>query len=144
SIARGASVTVFVNFTATTVGDIRSAALQIKSNDPDTPVMTVTLRGLGTSGTGGTNEPSLQKVFDLYQIPITVGDSNPSDVYLDDPPVTPNDELTIQQFRKAGDGPVTITPLAAFGVGSSTAPTPRFGYYTPGDRYDTTDALTAR
>ena len=121
---------------------IIAANLQITSNDPDHPVINIPLRGLGTAGTGGANEPSLQRIFDLYQIPDTVGDSNPDDVYLDNPPTTPNDEVTMQELLKAGDGPVTITPIAVFGVSSSTAATAHFGYYTPGNSNDTSELLT--
>src|SRR5439155_9671504 len=83
-----------------------------------------------------------QRILDLYQIPLNVGDSNPSDVYLDDPPTTPNDEIIASLLQKAGNGPVTIEPLASFGVGSSTLPTTRFGYYTPGNRFDKTELFT--
>src|SRR6185437_15535908 len=131
TVAPGASVSVTITYTASVIG-IQTASLQITSNDPDSPTINIPLRGLGTAGTGGTNEPSLQRILDLYQIPDNVGDSNPNDVYLDNPPVTPNDELTMQQLVKAANGPVTITPIATFGVSSSTTPTVRFGYYTPG------------
>jgi len=125
-----------------TPGDIRNASLQIKTNDADTTIMTIPLRGLGTAGTGGANEPSLQRILDLYNLPINVGDSNPGDVYLDDPPVSPNDELVMSTLVKAGTGPVTIEPLASFGVGHATYPTTRFGYYTPGNRFDRNELFT--
>ena len=141
TVAPGASVTVTITYTASVIG-IQTASLQITSNDPDSPTINIPLRGLGTAGTGGANEPSLQRILDLYQIPDNVGDSNPNDVYLDNPPVTPNDELTMQQLVKAANGPVTITPIAVFGVSSSTTPTVRFGYYTPGNRNDTSELLT--
>ncbi|HYO10740.1 MAG TPA: choice-of-anchor D domain-containing protein [Tepidisphaeraceae bacterium] len=147
SLAPGQSVQVTVTFTASAVG-IRTATLQIVSNDPDQPTLNVPLRGLGTAGTGGANEPSLQRVLELYQIPIDVGDSNPSDTYLNDPPATPNDEVILSQLQKAGSGPVTIEALAVFGVanttsaGSLTNPTARVGYYTPGNRADKTELFT--
>ncbi len=142
SIAPGASITVSVTFTASTVGDIRTASLQIKSNDPNNPILNIPLRGLGTSGEGGTNEPSLQQVFNLYNIPDKDGDTTPLEVNLDSPPALPNDEVVMQSLVKAGDGPVTITPLDTFGVGSATVPTFRFGYYTPGNKNDQTELLT--
>jgi hypothetical protein len=54
----------------------------------DGKTKTVSLRGLPTAGTGGENEPSLQRVLDLYEIPLNVGDANPSDVFIGDPPTT--------------------------------------------------------
>ena len=97
TIEAGQSISLKLTFTApssTSLG-IKTANLAITSNDPTTPVKNVELRGIATAGTGGTNEPSLQQVLNLYEIPDTVGDSNINDVFLDDPPVTPNDEVTI-------------------------------------------------
>src|SRR5204863_475277 len=107
---------------------------EIDSNDPTTPATIINLRGLAAVGTGGAMEPSLQRILDLYQIPDNVGDSNPDDTYIDMPALQPNDEVPIQRLRRAAAGPVTITPLAVFGV--KVAPTLRFGYYQPG--YTTT------
>src|SRR4051794_20726568 len=45
----------------------------------------VRLRGIATTGIGGANEPSLQRILDLYQIPDKVGDSNSADDPLDLP-----------------------------------------------------------
>ena len=36
--------------------------------------------------------------------------------FLDNPPAQPNDEVTMPILLKAGAGPVTIEPLACFGV----------------------------
>jgi fibronectin type 3 domain-containing protein len=141
SIAPGESIDVLVNFTANAVDVIRAASLQIKTNDPDTPIITIALRGIGTSGTGGLNEPSLQQILNLYQIPINVGDSTPDETNLDNPAVSPNDELIMSTLIKEGVGPVTIEPLSVFGVGDSNIPTFRFGYYTPGNKNDTTELL---
>ncbi len=138
TIQAGQSASLKLTFTApsSTALGIKTANLAISSNDPMTPVKNVALRGIATAGQGGTNEPSLQRILDLYQIPDNVGDSNPDDVFLDDPPITPNDELEFTQFKKAGPGNVTIQPLAVFGVAST--PTLRFGTYEPG----TPDATT--
>ncbi len=91
----------------------------------------VRLRGLATKGIGGSNEPSLQQVMDLYQLRTTVGDSNPNDYLLDLPPKNPNNEVNVQRLQKAASGVVSIEPLAAFIV--NTQPALRFGYYSPGE-----------
>lgn len=132
TLSPGASATIGIEFdpsSSTSLG-IKTATVNIQSNDPDTPQLQIKLRGLATSGEGGSNEPSLQRVFDLYNIPVTVGDSDPSTVALDNPPAQPNDELLIPQLVKAGAGPITIEPMAVFGLESN--PAVEFGYYEPG------------
>lgn len=109
---------------------IKTAELRISTNDEDNPLLRVRLRGLPTTGTGGLNEPSLQRVFDLYDLPINVGDSNPDETLLDTPPKTPNDEIDVQRWIKAGSGPVTVQPIAAFAVNQN--PSVRVGFYKPG------------
>jgi hypothetical protein len=142
TLAPGQSASLSITFSApgSTSLNIKTAALTIQSNDPKTPAKRVDLRGLATAGTGGTLEPSLQRVLDLYQIPDDVGDSNPNDVFLDDPPVTSNDEVSLQQLKKAGPGDVTINVIGVFGVSSN--PAVRFGYYEPGSPAKQTELFT--
>src|SRR5207244_6010746 len=87
--------------------------------------------------------PSLQQILNVYQIPLNDGDTTPTETNLNDPPATPNDEVVMPILQKAGGGPVTIESLAVFGVGSATTPTFRFGYYTPGNRNDKFELLSA-
>ena len=47
--------------------------------------------------------------------------------------------MIVQRLVKAGTGPVTITPLAAFAGGS---PTVRFGYYAAGSPSSKTEVFT--
>ncbi|HYO08053.1 MAG TPA: Ig-like domain-containing protein [Tepidisphaeraceae bacterium] len=144
-VAPGASVDVTITFTATTVDQMSTAMLVLQSNDPNNKVVNIPLRGLGTSGTGSTNEPSLQQIMNLYGIPINVGDTSPNDTFIDNPPAMPNDEVVIQSFVKAGGGPVTIEPLAVFGVGNADNKTAtfRFGHYTSGNRSDVTELFAS-
>ncbi|HEV2292878.1 MAG TPA: carbohydrate-binding protein [Tepidisphaeraceae bacterium] len=139
----GESVQVAVKFTASAVR-IYNATLVVKTSDENTPTINVVLRGLGTSGVGGSNEPSLQRILDLHQIPINTGDNDPLTSVLYDasnPLNTPNDELTIPRFVKAGSGPVTMELLASFGA--STGGTAfRVGHYTPGNPTDKTQLFT--
>ena len=126
TVAPGSSVKVSVSFGATQLGP-EGATLVVKSNATNGSTLNVTLRGLGTKGLQGANEPSLQWILDTYQIPVKVGDSTPAEGTLDDPPRTPNDEVVAQMFRKAGTGSVTITPIAVFSGEASPALT--LGYY---------------
>ncbi|HSV14310.1 MAG TPA: choice-of-anchor D domain-containing protein [Tepidisphaeraceae bacterium] len=132
TIPAGTSVTLSLKFappTGATAG-IKLGTLEIDSNDANTPATIINLRGLAAAGVGGSLEPSLQRILDLYQIPDNVGDSNPDDTFIDMPAVQPNDEVPIQRLRRAAAGPVTITPLAVYAL--KVAPALRFGYYTPG------------
>jgi hypothetical protein len=127
TIQPGQSAKVSVNFGATYLGP-QGATLQIRSNSSTNSLLNVTLRGLGTRGLEGSNEPSLQWILDTYQIPVKVGDTTPSEGTLTRPPATPNNELVRQLFRKAGPGVVTVTPIAIFSGPASPAAT--VGYYT--------------
>ena len=145
TIPAGGSLVLNVAFrpASSTAGSIRTATLEVRSNDPDTPVVSVSLRGLSTLGTGGQNEPSLQRILDLYQIPLNVGDANPSNTDLlsaAEPLLTTNDEIFAQRLVKAGDGDVTIEPIAVFGV--SSTPALRFGWYDAGTRDAKTELFT--
>src|SRR5262249_22571040 len=111
TISPGSSKSFPIGFGAKAIG-IRTATLTVKTNDPNHTKTTIALRGLGTAGTGGLLEPSLQRILDLYQIPVNVGDDNPNDTNFPVPPKTPNDEVTLQTLKKAGSGNVTIQLLA--------------------------------
>ncbi|MGB7157340.1 MAG: fibronectin type III domain-containing protein [Tepidisphaeraceae bacterium] len=133
------SLNIVVTYTANGVDNIHDATLRI-TNGSATPQVDVRLRGLGTQGNSGENEPSLQKILDTYRIPINVGDSDVSNPAIPFPPVGPNDEVDAAIFQKAGAGNVTIEPLAAF---ASTFPTLlRFGHYTPGVTSAKTELFT--
>ena len=127
TLAAGRSTTVSIAFNPTTIGPL-GALLQINTNDPNTPRATVTLRGLGTKGLGGQNEPSLKWILDTYQIRLNVGDPNPADSSL--PTTNP---FSISQFQKAGTGPVTLEPIAVFSLKSTSGIIAKFGYYTSGN-----------
>ena len=142
SVAVGSSVIVTVGFTGPAGASTapRTASLVVTSDDPDQPTLTVRLRGMPTAGTGGDKEPSLQRVLDLHEIPINVGDSNPDDTFLNPPGAS--DEVTIQRLVKASSGSVLIEPLAMFGV--ATNPALRFGFYEPGTGANTTELFTMK
>jgi hypothetical protein len=123
-LAPGATATLKISFNPTAAA-VRGANLQIASNDPDSPLVSIALRGLGTGGLFNAGEPSLQRILDTLQIPARVGDANPSTSLLDGPGAS--DEIAMPLLKKAGPGVVRITPLAAFSWDFS--PVAHFGWY---------------
>src|SRR5699024_4531969 len=75
----GDSLIVPVEFTPTGTGP-QGAALQLGTSDPQDPAVSVVLRGLGTAGEGGKNEPSLQWILATRQIPVDTGTDDASTV----------------------------------------------------------------
>ncbi|MDB5911149.1 MAG: domain containing protein [Massilia sp.] len=135
TLAPGASVKLNVTYTASRTG-LQAAKLLIASNDPSGP-LTVLVRGLGTTGTGGANEPSLPAILRAYGIPTITGDgvndANMNQTFYPATPDASSQEVPMQRLAKAGDGPVTIQLLASFNAaGAANAPLVRFGYYTTG------------
>jgi len=141
TLAPGQSATLNITFHAPSV-NLHSALLQIHTNDPSTPVLQVTLRGLGTTGTGGGNEPSLAAILRAYEVPTIVGDG-PNDVnaysstFYPNPPDASSQEVVMQRLVKANSGPVTIVPLASFA--NTNQPVSRIGYYVPGEPSNMTE-----
>ena len=137
TIPAGSSVQVSVSFGAGsgTSQGVKTATLNVKTNDPDQQTIPLPLRGLATAGVGGANEPSLQRILDLYQIGVNTGDADPAtaDLFSASAPLrTPNDELAAQQLLKVNPAaPVTVQPLAVFGSNKTKVAT-RFGWYDAG------------
>jgi hypothetical protein len=129
SIPAGQFLDVRVAFRASGLGP-RHARLHVQSNDPDTPNLDISLRGLGTKGLFSSNEPSLQWILDTYNIPVNVGDNDPTTNVMPVPPIAGNEEIRAPFLRKAGPGPVTIEMLAMF-TGEAD-PAGRFGFHTTG------------
>ncbi len=127
SVAAGSSLQLQVVFDPTAVGP-KQSSLTITGNDTTNPSATVALRGLGTLGLGGTNEPSLQWILDTYDIPVNAGDPDPTTSAMPTTPII-GDEVPLQRMQKAGTGSVTIEPLAVFGPQSSTGEVTNLGWY---------------
>lgn len=109
---------------------VLTAFLDVKPEGESTPIARIALRGVATTGEGGLAEPSLARLMELFQISINTGDTSPNTTLLD-LDGGPTDELFAPRFQRAGDGPVTVTPLAQFVTKTATA-AGRFGTYTPG------------
>src|SRR5207244_5212615 len=88
---------------------IHTATLRIKSNDPLHANFNIPLRAFAMNGLDGANEPSLQRLLDLWQIPDNVGDDTPDESRLPLPPKPPNDEVTMPKPVPAARGPVPAT-----------------------------------
>ena len=127
-VAPGGSVEVAVAFKPTDLGP-QGTTLEI--NGGAEPA--VALRGLSVEGDGGDLEPSLQWIFDTFDLAISTGDEDPttttitSDATNERLNSTLGDEITAPTFQKAGSGEVTVEVLAAYGVDNS--PVARFGWY---------------
>lgn len=135
-LASGGSATFNVAFNPSTIG-LKTANIVISSDDVVKPSASVTLRGQGTPGLGGSNEPSLQAILNLREIPVNVGDDDASTALINSNSTLQKsallgEEVSIQRFQKAGTGSVTVEPLAVFGPTDSAIVT-SLGWYKSGD-----------
>lgn len=136
-VAPGASASVPLTFSATAPGVV-GATVTITSDDPAARSRTVALRGLGTAGTSGAGEPSLQRVVDVLGYPVDVGDPDPATTELGSAAPLGR-EVPLQRMVAATDAPVGVRLLAAFGVAGS--PTATVGWHAdgsvaPADRHE--------
>jgi hypothetical protein len=132
SLAVGASFGLQVQYAANAIG-LQYAIIDISSSDPVTPLAQVELHGIGTSGVGGGNQPSLELILQAYDEPNynDVGETNEASAYYPEPPASNTDEVALQELVKAGAGPVTIDVLASFTAASTKPYT--LGWYSPAD-----------
>jgi len=145
SVAPGGSVNVSVAFNAAgaTAQSIRTATLNVASNDADAATLGVFLRGLALGGYQGNNEPPLKTILNLYDTPVNVGGTALALPYNlnGSTPVLLGEEVLLQRLVKATPGPVTVQPIATFGPDAS--PDYTWGIYTPGSAAATTPVYTA-
>ncbi|TYL55001.1 choice-of-anchor D domain-containing protein [Nocardioides sp. BGMRC 2183] len=128
-VEAGETAEIPVAFDPSTVG-VKAATLSVTT---DAGAKTVRLRGLAATGLGGSNEPSLQRIMDTLEIPIDVGDPDPSNASMPATQAMIGDEVPAQVFEKASfDAPISITPLAAYGP-QNNDPAVHVGWYDAGD-----------
>ena len=127
TVAAGGTLAVQVVFNPTSTGP-KEATLTVSGDDTANAQDTIELRGLGTLGLGGANEPSLQWILDTYDIPVNAGDPDPSTSALPTDAII-GEEVALQQLAKAGTGSVTIEPLAVFGPQSAGGEVTDLGWY---------------
>lgn len=141
----GSSISFSVAFNPTSTG-LKTATLNIKSNDPSHPSSSIPLRGLGTAGLGGAKEPSLQSVLNLLEIQASVGDDDVATDVINSSTTKQKaailgDEISVQKFQRASSGNVTITPFAVFGP-TFVNPVLRFGWYKSGNTSSLAELFT--
>ena len=120
---------------------LQYAIVDVSSSDPNTPVAAVELHGIGTTGIGGGNQPSLELILQAYNEPNynDVGETNEASAYYPEPPTSNSDEVALQELVKAGTGPVTINVLASFTANSTEPYT--LGWYNVADPGNTQQQL---
>ncbi|CAH0999302.1 hypothetical protein LEM8419_00600 [Neolewinella maritima] len=145
SIPANGSASVIVRFDPNREGP-HAASLTVQGDNAS--AATVALRGLGKDGNGGSSEPSLQYIFDTYELGIDVGDQNVATNKID--PVSGadyddllGDEISAQRFKRATAGQVEIEVLSVYGPEASN-PIVAFGWYASGDKASAMDVFTVR
>ena len=108
---------------ASVVG-VKSAVLEIHTNDPDQPVLGVPLFGLSTAGLEGGNEPPFQSVVNTLGFAINVGGTALS-LGTNANPI--GDEVIEPLFERSSPQPVVMVPVARY---SPDFVLP-YGYYLP-------------
>ena len=137
-IAPGESTDIEIAFEPTSLGPQKTMLMINGGSTPE-----VALRGLSVKGDDGDNEPSLQWIFDTFDLLLSTEDEDPASTPIaEDIPSdfferrsflnrSLGDEVIAQSFRKAGGGDVTIEVLAVYGVDNT--PVTEFGWYEAGD-----------
>ncbi len=128
-VGAGESLEVTVRFRPVRGAGRYSAGLRIGTPEEGTFVV---LQGIGLAAFEGKNEPTLQSIVHALGIPLDVGGKN---LELDTKAETIGGSMAVPYFRKAGDGPVRVTPLARFSPPGATP----FGIVAKG----TTDLVEA-
>ncbi|MFK5585125.1 OmpL47-type beta-barrel domain-containing protein [Serinicoccus sp. LYQ131] len=124
TLAPGEDIEVTVTFDPSGSVQVKSAQLVFTTEDGDSE--TVDLQALAFQGQEGGNEPPLQLVLDTFRYGITAGWTNLAGGM---DPAAKGDEVLEPLFQRAGDGPVTMTPVAAFAPQENLP----FGWYAPAE-----------
>jgi glucose/arabinose dehydrogenase len=117
------------------VGDTFEVTAFLRTSDPAAPEVGARFVGFVKRGNEGANEPSLQDIFDLYDLGIATGDSDPTTVEFAASEILSADGIDAQRFRAANpEKPVAFEIIGSFNPpaqvpGSSVL---SFGQYEPG------------
>ena len=144
SLPANSSASVTVRFSPTSAGP-KFATLNVSGTNAT--VSSLPLSGLGRLGTEDGDQPSLQQVVNVHRLGITVGDGDPATTPLDLSGGNYGDlageEVDLQVFQRASDGPVEVQVLGVF-ASESVNPILGFGWYDLNDPAVTNEIFTVR
>ena len=107
----------------------------------------IPLSGLGIQGTEAAMQPSLQQIFDVYGLSLNAGDQDPLTSTMDISGGTYDqllgDEVDIQEFQRASDGPITLEVLSVF-ESETVNPVLALGWYASSAPISLNEVLTVR
>ncbi len=118
AIPAGGNADVAVAF-APHVSGTQRATLQVRSSDPDDPLVSIALYGLGSHGEQGVLEPPLHDIVQTLGYNVDVGGQA---LRLGTGSQPLGDEVQAPLFERVGAAPVTLTVVARYG------PEERFPY----------------
>ena len=120
TLEAGKTLTLALRFGPQDKVGVLNATLRLETADRP---LSLSLAGLSTVGLEGENEPPLAQVVQALGYGTNVGGSQ---LVLGTSPSLLGQEVSAQMFRKAGAGPVTLTPVARY----SPAGPLEFGLFT--------------
>ncbi|MEE8603134.1 putative Ig domain-containing protein [Euzebya tangerina] len=123
TVPAGSSVEVTLTFDPSGTPGVRTATLEFSTAEA---TETLDVRALAHQGQEGGEEPTLQQVIDTFEWGL---DSGWSGLAGGTDPAPVGDEIAIDLFERADDGPVTMTPVAGFAPFEALP----FGWYADTD-----------
>lgn len=132
TIPAGGEATLEITFDPTGTPGTRTATVELTT--PEGGSATVAIRALAFTGQEGGEEPTLAQVVDALDMDIDVGWTTLSG---GTQPEAKGDEVLEPLLQRAGDGPVTMTPVAAFAPQEDLP----FGWYAAADGAVTTNEV---
>ena len=144
SLPANSSASVSLSFAPASAGP-KFATLNVAGSNSAT--QSISLSALGRAGTAETEQPSLQHIVDVHRLGIDVGDQDPGSTPLDvsggNYEALYGDEVDLQAFQRATDGPVEIEVMAVF-EDETVNPVVGFGWYDLAAPQETNEILTVR
>ena len=144
SLPANSSASVTVRFSPTSAGP-KFATLNVTGSN--TTTQSLPLSALGRVGTEEGDQPSLQYIVNVHRLGINVGDQNPATTPLDvgggNYGALAGEEVDLQTFQRAIDGPVEIQVLGVF-ASETVNPILGFGWYDLNEPAVTNEIFTVR